>query len=398
MAHTPNQPAPIGKSNTHQLMKALNSLAAELQNATHGEEKIYQVLKNELDRLGLRGGISELDSKKEALQFKSVAVPAPLHRMLKHFEDESRSTTIGYTVALEKVALYQRVAREGKAFFVADTSAILAQVIPDCIKKQTGPLIALLGRKPGIYAPLIYAGEVRGMLNIVGADLTEADLPTLQAIANHVAVALENARLIEKLEHTNQNLEAAYEKTLEGWVKALDLRDSVTEGHTIRTAAATVDLARLMGVPEDDLPHVRRGALLHDIGKMAIPDCILCKPDHLSETEWDVMKQHPKTAQTWLSGIKYLIPAIDIPYCHHEHWNGSGYVQGLSKYEIPFWARIFSVVDVWDAMTSDRPYRKALPVGQTLQYIRQEAGRLFDPQVVEAFFDLRAQNAAVPGD
>jgi putative nucleotidyltransferase with HDIG domain len=282
---------------------------------------------------------------------------------------------------------------EGQTIFVADTGTVSAQVVPPLIKSFVKPLLTFLGGPPGIFTPLVYGGKIKGMLNMVGQRLTAQDVPTMQAFANQIAVALENARLVRKLETTNQELENAYQKTLEGWVHALDLRDNETEGHTLRTAEYTVHLARLLGVAESDIPHLRRGALLHDIGKMAIPDSILRKPAELDEAEWQVMREHPRIAYTLLSTIEFLKPAIDIPYCHHESWDGYGYVQGLAGEQIPFWARIFTVIDVWDAMRSDRPYRKAIPEEEVLGYIRQESGRKFDPRVVEAFFEMLSRRS-----
>ncbi|HXD10038.1 MAG TPA: HD-GYP domain-containing protein, partial [Anaerolineales bacterium] len=197
--------------------------------------------------------------------------------------------------------------------------------------------------------------------------------------------------LVRNLQSANEQLENAYQKTLEGWVQALDLRDNETMGHTMRVVEETMRFADFLRVPAEDLPHIRRGALLHDIGKMAVPDNILRKTTPLTAEEWLVMKQHPRTAYHWLSPIEYLKPAIVIPYCHHEHWDGSGYVQGLRGTDIPYWARIFAVVDVWDAMRSDRPYRKAISEKETLKHIEEESGKLFDPTIVEAFLDLRAQ-------
>ncbi len=142
-----------------------------------------------------------------------------------------------------------------------------------------------------------------------------------------------------------------------------------------------------MGIPERKLEHIRRGALLHDIGKMATPDAILLKKGSLTEDEWKVVKMHPIQGRNMLQGIPFLKPALEIPYGHHERWDGSGYPEGLCREEIPLAARIFAVVDVWDALTSDRPYRPAWPENQALEYIRDQSGKLFDPQVVEVFLD-----------
>jgi GAF domain-containing protein len=379
------------------LIYALNAIAATLQESIQSEENVYEVFQNQVVALGLRGGISMLDEQEEVLYFKTVALSNSLRKILGRFEKRLKSPAEGYSIPVQRVDVYQKVTQEGQSVFVADTSSVSAQVIPHRIKSLVKPLLSILGDPPGIYAPLVFDRKIKGMLNVVGPYLTESDIPTLQAFANQIAVALENARLVRKLQTANEELDSAYQKTLEGWVQALDLRDNVTEGHTLRAAETTVHLARFMGVPNEHIPHIRRGALLHDIGKMAIPDSILRKPGPLSESEWQVMKQHPQTARTWLSAIDYLKPAIDIPYCHHEHWDGGGYAQGLAGNEIPFWTRIFTIIDVWDAMRSDRPYRKAISEKKTLQYIREESGKLFDPRVVEAFFDLRSQKPHLVG-
>jgi HD-GYP domain-containing protein (c-di-GMP phosphodiesterase class II) len=373
------------------LLHALNEISTELQQSICSEESVYQIFQKKVIELGLRGGISELDEKANNLSFKIVAYDTPMQKILNRFERRLRTRAIGYSIPVDQVKTYKTVVEENRAMFVANTGEISAQVIPHKIKRWVTPLLSVLGRPPGIYTPLVYEGKIKGMLNMVGTDLTEKDVPAIQAFANQVAVALENARLVQKLEAANRELDTAYQKTLEGWVKALDLRDNDSGGHTLRAADLTVQLAKKMGVTESDIPHIRRGALLHDIGKMAIPDNILRKPGPLSETEWRIMKKHPQIAYAWLSLIDYLKPAAIIPYCHHERWDGYGYVQGLSGENIPFWARIFSVVDVWDAMISDRPYRHALPAIDTYQYIRQGAGKQFDPRVVEAFFELDPQ-------
>jgi putative nucleotidyltransferase with HDIG domain len=173
-----------------------------------------------------------------------------------------------------------------------------------------------------------------------------------------------------------------------GWSSALDLRDHETEGHTQRVTKATLRLAQAMGVGEADLIQIRRGALLHDIGKMPIPDKILLKTGPLDDGEWDVMRQHPANAKKLLSSIAYLKPALNIPYYHHENWDGSGYPEGIRGEEIPLEARIFSVVDVWDALRSKRRYRDAWTDEKVRSYIRSQSGKQFDPRVVKIFDEL----------
>lgn len=216
----------------------------------------------------------------------------------------------------------------------------------------------------------------------------EHDLNMISAFANQAAVAIDNAQLFDNLQEKNRELEDAYQATLEGWVHALDMRDKETEGHTQRVTILTQRLARLMGIDGDELVHITRGALLHDIGKMAIPDKILLKPGALTEEERDLIQQHPIYAYEMLRKINFLLPAIDIPYCHHEKWDGTGYPRGLRGEDIPFSARIFPVIDVYDALISDRPYRKGLPQQEVLVHICEDSGKHFDPLVVDAFMSL----------
>lgn len=216
----------------------------------------------------------------------------------------------------------------------------------------------------------------------------QTDFELISAFANQAAVAINNAQLFDDLQESNEELEIAYQATLEGWVRALDLRDKETEGHTKRVTALTQKLAKSMGVSDEDLIHITRGALLHDIGKMAIPDGILLKPSGLTDDERKLIEKHPIYAFEMLSPIKFLLPALDIPHCHHEKWDGSGYPRGLKGEEIPFSARIFSVVDVWDALISDRPYRKGMIPEDIREHLRKGSGSHFDPQVVDAFLKL----------
>lgn len=240
-------------------------------------------------------------------------------------------------------------------------------------------------------APLVVKEQALGVLEVYRRAPFEADaewLNFLETLAGQAAIAINNASLVEGLQRANQELLQAYDSTLEGWVRALNLRNKETEEHTRRVTEMTLRLAIAMGVDEKDLVHIKRGALLHDIGKMGIPDDVLLKHGPLIESEWVAMHRHPEYARQLLSGIEYLRPAVDIPYYHHERWDGSGYPRGLKGEEIPLAARIFAVVDVWDALSSDRPYRKHWQPERVLEYIRAQAGRHFDPKVVEVFLRL----------
>ena len=239
--------------------------------------------------------------------------------------------------------------------------------------------------------PLIAKGQVVGVLELFHREPLDPDpewLDFLETLAGQAAIAIDNAELFDNLHRANVELTLAYETTLEGWARALELRDYETEGHSQRVTELTVRIARAMGLSEAQLVHVRRGALLHDIGKMGVPDSILLKPGKLTDEEWEIMRQHPVYAYEMLSPITYLKPALDIPYCHHEKWDGTGYPRGLKGERIPLPARIFAVVDVWDALLSDRPYRKAWSEEKVLEHIQEQAGKHFDPAVVETFLKL----------
>lgn len=239
--------------------------------------------------------------------------------------------------------------------------------------------------------PLKAKGQVKGVLEIFHrAPLrpTEEWLEFMETLAGEAALAIDNARLFNQLERSNSELALAYDTTIEGWSRALDLRDRETEGHTQRVAELALQLGRALGVSETELGHMRRGALLHDIGKMGIPDSILLKPGPLTAEEWEIMRSHPEHAYRILSPISYLRPALDIPCFHHERWNGEGYPRGMVGEEIPLAARIFAVVDVWDALLSARPYREAWEKPRVREYIRSRSGVDFDPKVVDVFFEL----------
>ncbi len=241
-------------------------------------------------------------------------------------------------------------------------------------------------------APLIAKGQVQGVLEVFHRSPlrpNEEWRDFLDTLAGQAAIAIENASLFKDLQLSHLELALAYDATIEGWSRAMDLRDKETEGHTRRVTELAVDLARAMGYPEAELTHLRRGALLHDIGKMGVPDPILLKPGSLTEEEWVEMRKHPAYAYDLLCPIDYLRPALDIPYCHHEKWDGTGYPRGLRGEQIPLAARIFAVLDVWDALTSERPYRPAWEPERAIEHIRSSSGCDFDPKVVEAFLMQR---------
>lgn len=242
--------------------------------------------------------------------------------------------------------------------------------------------------------PLVAQGQLRGVLELLHRqplDPDESWYEFLDMLAGQAAIAVDNAVLFEGLERANQELRVAYDQTIEGWARALDLRDDETEGHSRRVTELALLIAGELGVDDAELVHIRRGALLHDIGKLAVSDRILLKPGPLTDEERAAMERHPAYAVGLLSSIPFLEPALDIPRCHHEKWDGSGYPNGLAGDEIPLAARIFAVADVWDALRSDRPYREAWPLDQIREYIRDQAGTHFDPQVVEVFLSLDQQ-------
>lgn len=197
----------------------------------------------------------------------------------------------------------------------------------------------------------------------------------------------------DQLQILHQELLTSYHKTIEGWSCALDLRDKETEGHTKRVTEKSLIFAQSIGICADQMEHIRMGAILHDVGKLGVPDAILLKPGALTEEEWTVMRMHPVYAYQWLSPIKFLQSSLDIPYCHHEKWDGSGYPRGLKGEDIPLHARMFALIDVWDALCSDRPYRKAMTEDQVLEYILSQSGKHFDPTLTEVFARLVKEKA-----
>lgn len=192
---------------------------------------------------------------------------------------------------------------------------------------------------------------------------------------------------LRRLEKVNLQLRKSYDQTLQGWVQVMDIRHKETGTHSLRVTRMTVKLASLMGIEGDALTHIARGALMHDTGKVGIPDAILIKPGPLDEQELALMREHPVIARNLMHDIEFLKPSIDIPYSHHERWDGSGYPEGLKGEAIPLPARLFAVVDVYDALLEERVYKKGWAEDKTLEYIAAQSGIQFDPQVVQLFLD-----------
>ncbi len=239
--------------------------------------------------------------------------------------------------------------------------------------------------------PLVAKGEIKGVLEVFKREPLNLDdewIEFFQVLASQTAIAIDNSLMFEDLQRSHLELSLAYDATIEGWSRALDLRDKETEGHTQRVTTLSVRLASRLGLSDAEIVHMRRGGLLHDIGKMGVTDTILNKPGPLTDEESKIMRRHPGYAYDMLMPISYLRPALDIPYSHHEKWDGSGYPLGLKGEAIPLVARIFAISDVFDALTSDRPYRKAWSVEKTLDYLRSQSGRHFDPKIVEAFLKI----------
>jgi PAS domain S-box-containing protein len=241
--------------------------------------------------------------------------------------------------------------------------------------------------------PLIARGQLKGILEIFHREKLSEDadwIKFLETLANQTAIAIDNAQMFESLQHKNLELALAYDATIEGWSRALELREGESPGHSERISQLTIQLAQTLGLQKNELANLRHGVLLHDIGKMGIPDKILLKKGKLTKAEREIMQEHPSHACKLLSNIGYLKNALDIPLYHHEKWDGTGYPDGLGGIQIPLAARIFAVVDVWDALTSDRPHRKAWSREKAFAYLREQRGKHFDPEILDVFLKMIA--------
>jgi PAS domain S-box-containing protein len=385
---------PLSNSDVH-LLTAIAEIAAS---AIH-RSTLHEEAKKQLERLAALRTIDVVIGSSFDLQ---VTLNIFLNQVLSQLHADaaavlSHNTTThvleyvagrGFKISgIEKTRLRLGEGHAGRAALERQTI-----YIPDLARQ---PLIRtnLAAEKFASYyaVPLIVKGDVKGLLEVFHRTPFKADdswLDFLETLAGQAAIAMDNAALFENLQRTNNELALAYDATIEGWSRALDLRDKETEGHTQRVTEMTLRLAKTMDISETGSMHIRRGALLHDIGKMGIPDSILLKPGPLSDDEWAIMKQHPQYAYEMLSSVPFLKAALDIPYCHHEKWDGTGYPRGLKGEQIPLAARLFAIVDVWDALRSDRPYRQAWNKEKVRDYILEQSGKHFDPQVVEAFLRM----------
>jgi PAS domain S-box-containing protein len=370
-------------------------VARDITARRQADEKINR----QLEQLGTLAQIDRIISSSFNLQLNLVTI---LENVTRHLGVDAAdillsspgtdildySTGVGFrTIGTPKKSIRTSMNFTGRA----NTNDNLIRISDLDEKKGGRSLLSFLASESytSYYAvPLQAKGKIKGVLEVFNRTPLKPDqewFDFLNTLAGQSAIAIENAQLIENLQRSNFELTIAYDATIEGWSRALDLRDHETEGHTLRVTQLTIALARSFSLSNEILTNVRWGTLLHDIGKMGIPDSILLKPGSLTDEEWVIMRKHPVYAYEMLSPISHLKQALDVPYCHHEKWDGTGYPRGLKAEQIPLIARLFAVVDVYDALTSDRPYRPAWKKDQSLAYIREQSGKHFDPKVVDAF-------------
>ncbi len=386
-------------------LRILNALAEIGGNSIHRMQLHEQTVK-QLERLA---ALRSIDLAISSVFDKQVTLTLVLSEVIKQLQVDAASVLLiqsgtsrlefgvgqgFYTRNIEATNLRigqgnaGRAALERRVVQVPDLAA-------DGANFTRAPLLAD-ERFVSYYAvPLIAKGDVKGVLEIFHRSRLNPDrewIDFLETLGGQTAIAIENSMLFEDLQRSNFELAIAYDATIEGWSRALDMRDRETEGHTQRVTEMTLNLARKMGLSEERMLLIKRGALLHDIGKMGVPDHILHKPEGLSQEEQAIMRQHPQLAYDMLEPIAYLRDALNIPYCHHEKWDGTGYPRGLAGTQIPLEARLFAIVDVWDAITTDRPYRKGWPRKKALKYIQEQSGKYFDPHLVEIFLEEMSES------
>jgi len=387
---------PYGSEEIRVVSEFANQAAIAIRNAELYEQSIQQIRRLESLRridqaitssLNIDVSLSIfLDQVRESLDVDAAAVLLyePELQELRFAKGKGfRSDLLQYTSLRLGEGFAGRVGLEGESRFVPDLRQVGEHGLPSDRLRQEGFV--------SYYAlPMQTKGELVGVLEILHRSRLDPDRDWKEfahTLAQQGAIAVDSVSMINQLQRSNLELMMAYDSTIEGWAHTLEMRDVETEDHSRRVVDLTMRLAQDLGIAQEALAHVRRGALLHDIGKMGIPDEILHKPGPLTDEEWEVMHRHPLMAVEALDSIDFLAPALEIPHYHHERWDGSGYPEGLAGEEIPLAARIFAVVDVWDALRSDRPYREAWEDERALDYIQEQAGKAFDPRVVKAFLN-----------
>ncbi len=381
-------------------IRILNAIADIAANAIH-RASLHEETERRLQRLI---AMREIDNAITASLDLNVTLTVLIEQVLHQLNMDAGNVLLytpdtqllEYSVGVGFRSLYTRSSRllsQTHAQKAVLTRRIIS--LPNLAEDESGLLQKIRSRgedyEAYFAAPLVAKGQVKGVLELYKRTPFTPNsewFGFLEMISGQAAIAIDNAELFDNLQQSNIRLAMAYDATIEGWSRALDLRDRETEGHTRRVTEMTLQLAQAAGVREAELIHMRRGSLLHDIGKMAIPDAILLKPGAHNTEEWEIIRKHPTYAYELLSPIDFLHQALDIPYCHHEHWDGCGYPRGLKGDQIPIAARIFSVIDVYDALISDRPYRSGWERNKTIDYIRDQSGKLFDPRIVELFLNI----------
>ena len=372
------------RERSNAFIETFNNIATHI-NVASSPGDVIKTLGDELLSLNITCIVFLDDKNNGSLKLEYTSVGGKLWALAEKLTGLKGSD---YRIALEKFPDSEVLVGQKRSFYSDANVESLARFLPNLpgkVLQQTLRYIGIHDATRVINAPLIAHDQLIGIMTLWGDELRESDLPAVSVLADEVAFAYENAQLLSDLKNSNEELAQSYDRTLEGWSRALDMRDEETEGHSQRVTEMTVKLSMALGHSGEEIEHIRRGALLHDIGKIGVPDSILLKPGPLNDEELEIMREHPTRSFRLLSPISYLGPALDIPYAHHERWDGSGYPRGLKGEEIPLAARIFAVVDVWDALLSDRPYRKAWPEQKVREHLQNEIGKHFDPDIVKVF-------------
>ncbi len=364
--------------------------------------QLYEKTIRQLEQLEILRDIDSLITRSLALD---EALPELLHYVRKGldvdaatvliYDDESEHLILKAGEGLQHELQVENPIELGQGYAGKVAASKSGVFVPEVVYGEGGEVFPVNLEQEGMVSfyglPLITKGDLKGVLELFHRNRLDPDqewMDFAETLSGQAAIAVDNITLFNGMQQANEDLRQSYNATTEGWAKALELRDQETEGHSQRMVELTLEMAKRFGFKEEELQHIRRGVLLHDIGKMGIPDAILHKPGPLTEAEWEIMRKHPVFSFNMLKDIDYLKPALKIPHYHHERWDGSGYPEGLKGKEIPLEARIFMVVDIWDALLSDRPYRDAWSEEKTMEYLQDQAGKTLDPEIVAVFLEF----------